>query len=151
MKRSNIITKMKIKFISYGHKFYEEEGKPAPYHDFLFSLRDLKNPYWVPELKDFNGLDKEIIDYFKVDENIQDRLQRIFDLLEKFIIDFKNNSNRPADSCIVVAFKCTGGKHRSVYFAQNLYDLFSNTEHEICKQLDYELEHVDLHRYLAAR
>lgn len=141
---------MKIKFISYGHKFYEEEGKMPPSHDFLFSLRDLKNPFWVPELKEFNGLDQEIIDFFNDDANIVDRQNKIFDLIQSFIIDFKSNENRDPSSEMVFAFKCTGGKHRSVYFAQAMYDRFSGTEDKICSQLDYELEHVDLHRYLQA-
>lgn len=139
---------MKIKIISYGHKFYEEEGKPAPYHDFLFSLRDLKNPFWVPELKEFNGTQKEIIEFFEKDPGTQDRVEKTYQLIYNFIEDFTNNKTREDDAMQTYAFKCTGGKHRSVYFAELMKKRLKEASKSFSREIEVELEHIDLHRYL---
>ena len=110
---------MLFKSISYGYKYYEGEGKIPPEHDYLFNLRDLANPYWVPELKPYNGLDREIIQYFEQDANIQNRVNKIVSLIKDFIEDAFANPSRDSEKEFVVAFRCTGGKHRSVYFAQS--------------------------------
>jgi len=139
---------MKIKIISYGHKFHEAEGKAPPEHDFLFSLRDLVNPYWVPELKEFNGLDQEIIEFFEKDEGSQDRLEKINCLIKDFVEDFTSNKHRTDDCSLTFAFKCTGGKHRSVYFAQTIFDKLSP---EISDKVKVELEHIELPRYIGSK
>ena len=136
---------MKIKIISYGHKFYEAEGKAPPAHDFLFSLRDLVNPYWVPELKEFNGLDKEIKEYFEKDSGTQERLEKVDTLIKDFAKDFTKNEHRTPDCSLTFAFKCTGGKHRSVYFAQTIFDRLSS---ELDEKVKVELEHLEMHRYV---
>lgn len=136
---------MKIKFLSYGHKFYEGENKPAPAHDFLFSLRDLINPYWVPELKDFNGLEEPIQNFFEADPASQERLEKLSSLVEDFIKDFIKNSNRTEDCSLSFAFKCTGGRHRSVYFAEKIYQKIQSKIQD--PKLNFEIEHVDLPRY----
>jgi UPF0042 nucleotide-binding protein len=136
---------MKIKIISYGHKFYEELGLKAPYHDFLFSLRDFINPYWEPELRDFNGTQEPIAKFFEKDPRTAQRLDKIQDLLKDFVDDFLENSYRSDREQIVIAFKCTGGKHRSVYFAQKI---FERMQAHYQDQLSYELDHVDLAKYV---
>lgn len=137
---------MKIKIISYGHKFYEEAGEEPPYHDFLFSLRDFINPYWVPELKEKTGLDDHIHEFFEKDERTFQRLDKIEDLLKDFIDNFLDNSHRSDRDKLVFAFKCTGGKHRSVYFAQKTFERLKNHYQD---KLSYELDHVDLIKYVS--
>lgn len=143
---------MKIKFISYGHKFYEAEGIAPPYHDFLFNLRDLKNPYWIPELKPHHGLETPIQEFFGSDENIQERLNQIIDMTMKFIKDFAENESRTHEDHLVFAFKCTGGKHRSPYFADQSYlkikELLAKNP-ELNSKVILEVEHIDLHKYLS--
>ncbi len=135
---------MKIKIISYGYKFYEEQGLTPPKHDFLFNLRDLNNPFWVPELKPFCGRDKLIQDFFAKDEAAQSRLSMITSLAKDFIDDFLSNPFRQEADEIVFAFRCTGGKHRSVYFAEKLYQALEPTFRE---RLNLEVDHVDLQRH----
>jgi RNase adapter protein RapZ len=138
---------MHIKIISYGHKFYEAEGKPAPYHDFLFSLRDLINPYWVPELKEYCGKDQEIIRFFEKDQNTISRLEKVESLVDDFVKDFLNNQHRTQDCSLTFAFKCTGGKHRSVYFAETIYKKLTS---KLKDRIKVEIEHVDLARHTQA-
>jgi UPF0042 nucleotide-binding protein len=137
---------MKIKIISYGHKFYEELNEVPPYHDFLFSLRDFINPYWVPELKEMTGLDQQIHDFFEKDERTIKRLDKIEDLIKDFIDNFLENAHRSDRDQLVFAFKCTGGKHRSVYFAHKIFERLKNHYKE---SLNYELDHVDLVKYIS--
>ena len=137
---------MKFRFISYGIKYYEEIGEAAPRHDFLFNLRDLNNPFWIPELKGLHGLEPEIRDFFAKDDNIQNRLDKIADLVKDFIEDALNNSHRSNVESITFAFRCTGGKHRSVYFAQSVFEKVQQIFED--REAGFEVEHVDLHRYL---
>jgi RNase adapter protein RapZ len=143
---------MKIRIISYGHKYYEELGEPAPYHDFLFSLRDLANPFWIPELKGFHGLEPKIIEFFGKDPGTQDRLTKVTKLIEDFIQDFSKNQNRDESSSLTFAFKCTGGKHRSVYFAQSVFDHLRKQIDKVSneRKIELEVEHVDLPRYISS-
>lgn len=147
---------MKIRFISYGYKFYEAEGKAPPSHDFLFSLRDLPNPYWDLELRPHSGLDDVIKDFFKKQSGVQDRLQMVKKLTHDFIVDFCANENRSDDDVLTFAFRCTGGKHRSVYFAESVYQ-YVNAEFagkinggvNSGKNLEIEIEHIEMHRYVS--
>jgi UPF0042 nucleotide-binding protein len=142
---------MNIKFISYGYKYYEAEGLAAPEHDFLFNLRDLNNPYWIPELKPFCGLDSEILDFFERDSATQERLRKISDLVKDFINDFLTNERRTleGESGLIFAFRCTGGKHRSVYFADLVYKYMVKAFHTE-PELSFAVEHIDLPRYIEA-
>lgn len=154
---------MKFRFISYGYKYYEGLGEAAPAHDFLFNLRDLDNPFWIEELRPLHGLDEKIIEFFSKSEEIQRRVLKIEDLVKDFIFDALKNSARPDSEVITFAFRCTGGKHRSVYFAQHIFlniqkyfqDLLGDENlgievRKLCheKKLDFEVEHVDLPRYM---
>jgi UPF0042 nucleotide-binding protein len=135
---------MKIKIISYGYKFYEELGVMPPKHDFLFNLRDLNNPFWVPELKPYNGKDTEIQEFFLKDPDSQKRLKQIQELASGFVHDFTINPGRQRDDEMVFAFRCTGGKHRSVYFAEQV---FKSLVESYASKLALEIEHVDLARH----
>lgn len=143
---------MKIRIISYGHKYYEEIGEPAPHHDFLFSLRDLANPFWIPELKEFHGLETKIIEFFEKDPGTQGRLTRVIKLIEDFISDFVGNKNRDDSATLTFAFKCTGGKHRSVYFAQSVFEDLQKKLPQLSdsRTLELEVDHIDLVRYTTA-
>lgn len=141
---------MLIRIISYGHKFYEEQGLNPPEHDFLFSLRDLKNPFWIPELREFTGLDSEIQEFFSSQSDIQERLSKLKTLVKDFVADFSSNQSRTEESELCFAFKCTGGKHRSVYFAQAIFD-FLNQELKETNKLSLVIDHIDLPRYQSVK
>lgn len=100
-------------FISFGYK----HGIPRDC-DFVFDVRGLVNPYYVPELKEKTGLDKEVRDYVLADENSQ-KLKR---MLEEFILFILPLSKLEGKSQIVIGFGCTGGHHRSVTFAETFND-----------------------------
>lgn len=106
-----------INFISFGYK----HGIPRDC-DFVFDVRGLVNPYYVPELKEKTGLDKEVRDFVLADENSQ-KLKR---MLEEFILFILPLSKLEGKSQIVIGFGCTGGHHRSVTFAETFNDFMDS-------------------------
>ncbi len=104
-------------FISFGYK----HGIPRDC-DFVFDLRGLVNPYYIPELRDKTGLDKEVRDFVMQDENSQ-KMKR---MLEEFILFILPLSKLEGKSQIVIGFGCTGGHHRSVTFAEIFNDFLDS-------------------------
>lgn len=100
---------MVVSCMSFGFKY----GAPGE-ADLVFDVRCLPNPFYIPELKHKTGLDKEVRDYvmsFPQSVALQDKL---FDLISFLIPHYVTEGK----SRLVIAFGCTGGKHRSVTFAE---------------------------------
>ena len=145
---------MKIRCISYGFKFFEAEGLAPPPHDFLFNLRDLPNPYWEEKLRAYKGTDKPVIEFFENSELAQERLNDLKQLCLDFTLDFLGNPSRKNEDSITFAFRCTGGKHRSVYFTECIYryiksQITDKMDEDLIldRDLEFEKEHLELHRY----
>lgn len=115
-------SRLSIKILSFGYKF----GIPMDV-DMIFDVRFIDNPYYIPQLKDKKGTDKDVIDFLKNLKETNIFLDKIKDLLsfmfENFILQDK--------SIITIAFGCTGGRHRSVFFAEEIYSFFKNKYHDI--------------------
>jgi UPF0042 nucleotide-binding protein len=115
-------SRLNIKILSFGYKF----GIPRDV-DMIFDVRFIDNPYYIPELKDKTGKDIEVIYFLKNLKQTSIFLDKVKDLLsfmfENFILQDK--------SIITVAFGCTGGRHRSVFFAEEIYNFFKDKYHDI--------------------
>lgn len=103
---------MLISCISFGFKY----GVPDE-ADLMFDVRCLPNPFYVPELKHKTGLDKEVRDYVMKGENSVIFKDKLFDMIDFLIPQYISEGK----SQLVIAFGCTGGKHRSVTFAENMF------------------------------
>ncbi len=88
--------------------------------DFLFDARVLTNPHWVPSLRDFSGRETPIINFFAETEDMQEYLRDLTQFLERWIPRFKSGTR----SYLSIAIGCTGGRHRSVYLVERLYQHF---------------------------
>jgi len=84
--------------------------------DLMFDMRFLRNPHWVPELRPRSGLDPEVAAYIAEDPAYADAGTRITDLLVTLLPRYEAEGK----NYITVAIGCTGGKHRSVHFAELL-------------------------------
>lgn len=102
---------MLVNCMSFGFKY----GLPGE-ADLVFDVRCLPNPFYYDELKPKSGLDKEVHDYVLSFEESRTFLSKIKDLID-FTLPLYTNEGK---SQLVVAIGCTGGKHRSVTFAQEL-------------------------------
>lgn len=84
--------------------------------DFVLDVRCLPNPYWEDSLKTMCGLDKPVVDYvFKFVES-NELLEKLLNLVD-FLLPLYVKEGK---SQLVFAIGCTGGKHRSVAFAEKL-------------------------------
>lgn len=84
--------------------------------DNVFDVRCLPNPYYVEELRDKTGLDKPVSDYVLGSEDSIDFKERVFAFAD-FSLPLYIKEGK---SQLVIAFGCTGGRHRSVTFAELL-------------------------------
>lgn len=101
--------RMMVSCMSFGFKY----GVPGE-ADLVFDVRCLPNPFYLPELKHKTGRDAEVRDYVMSFEQSRVLRDKLFDmigfLLPHYVAEGKSR--------LVIAFGCTGGKHRSVTFAE---------------------------------
>ena len=90
-------------------------GMP-PLADVMFDMRFLANPHWHDELRDLTGQDAAVGDYIECDEAFTPAYERIRDLLLFLIPQYRNEGR----SYLNIAFGCTGGRHRSVFTAEQI-------------------------------
>jgi UPF0042 nucleotide-binding protein len=109
-------TRLSILFESFGYK----HGIPIN-ADFVFDIRCIPNPHWVPELRALTGHDREVIEYLEQHEDVKRMYHDIRQLLETWIPCFEADNR----SYMTVAIGCTGGHHRSVYLVNKLSRYFS--------------------------
>ena len=115
---------------SFGFKY----GIP-PESDLVFDVRFLPNPYYIEELRPKSGNDKEVRDYVMNNGNASEFMEKLVDMVE-FLIP---NYIREGKTRLVIGIGCTGGKHRSVTLANELYEaLLKNENYGI------RIEHRDI-------
>jgi len=111
----DVSTEQQLIIESFGFKYGVSSSA-----DYLFDVRCLPNPHWIPELRGYTGIDGPVIDYLSTQNEVDEMQKSIQAFLDKWITQVFS-SNR---SYITVAIGCTGGKHRSVYIAEQLYKHF---------------------------
>ena len=103
-----------ISVTSFGYKY----GIPRD-ADYVFDVRFMPNPYYEEDLRRKTGNDKEIRDYVMGSKESKDFL----DMLEKMMTFLvKENTEKEDRHQLVIAIGCTGGRHRSVTVANELYE-----------------------------
>ena len=119
-----------VTVLSFGFKY----GIPAD-ADIVMDVRFLPNPYYVEGLRAKTGNDVEIQQYVMQFEETKIFLDKLEDLI-KFLIP---NYISEGKNQLVIAIGCTGGKHRSVTLANELYKrLDGNSEYGL------KIEHRDI-------
>ncbi len=102
-----------VNIVSFGFKY----GIPAD-ADLVFDVRFLPNPFYVEELKQHTGNEKEVQDFVMDYQESHEFLDKLTDMLN-FLIP---NYIREGKYQLVIGIGCTGGKHRSVTLANKLYE-----------------------------
>ncbi|MDL2215706.1 RNase adapter RapZ [Ruminococcaceae bacterium OttesenSCG-928-N02] len=110
---------MQLNFISFGFKF----GLPKN-ADLVFDVRCLRNPFYQPALKNKTGLDAEVAAFVLESEEAQGLLQHLYAMLAYTLPLYQKEGK----SELTIAIGCTGGKHRSVTFAEEFTKLFKAYE-----------------------
>ena len=85
--------------------------------DLVFDVRFLPNPFYIDELKKKTGNDKEVQDYVMSFEEAHLFLDKLVDMVNFLIPNYIKEGKYQ----LVIGVGCTGGKHRSVTLANELY------------------------------
>ncbi len=112
-------SRITLLFESFGFK----HGIPLD-ADLVFDVRCLPNPHYVAELRPLTGRDQPVCDYLEASADAMSLLADIRGFVESWLPCFIRDHR----AYLTVAIGCTGGQHRSVYFAETLAAAFR--EHE---------------------
>lgn len=102
-----------VNIMSFGFK----HGIPQE-ADLVFDVRFLPNPFYIDELKHKTGLDREVQDYVLGFREANTFLDKLSDMVNFLIPNYINEGKYQ----LVIAIGCTGGQHRSVTLAGELYN-----------------------------
>lgn len=128
-------TQLMITVLSFGFKY----GIPVD-SDLVFDVRFLPNPFYIPELKQFSGNDKPVRDYvFDFDET-KEFVNKLEDMVEFLIPHYLKEGKRQ----LIISIGCTGGRHRSVSIANEIYERLKQNGHKI--NIDHRDIDEDAHK-----
>lgn len=102
---------LKICCMSFGFKY----GIPSD-ADLVFDVRCLPNPFYVPSMKYRTGLEEDVAEYVMNSEHSVNVLKKLNELIDYMIPLYIDEGK----SQLVIAIGCTGGRHRSVCFAEKI-------------------------------
>lgn len=122
-----------ITVLSFGFKY----GIPND-ADLVFDVRFLPNPYYIAELRPQSRNDKPVSDYVMKSETSQEFLKKLTDMVQFLIPHYVEEGKNQ----LVIAIGCTGGKHRSVTLANELYKNLSLSQ----QAYGLKKEHRDLEK-----
>lgn len=113
---------IKVNIIPFGFKY----GLPMD-ADLVFDVRCFPNPFYIPELKEKTGNDKEVQDFVmsapQTQKFYKQMYEMIFDLLPLYYNEGKES--------VTIAIGCTGGKHRSVTLANRLGEDLKRDKYDV--------------------
>ena len=125
-----VSTSLSILFQSFGYK----HGIPVD-SDYVFDVRCLPNPYWVPNLRGLTGQNIEVANYLQAQESVEQMYISLRDFIDKWI-PYYEADNRVYLS---ISIGCTGGQHRSVYLVERLANNFRTT-----RKSSVSIRHIEL-------
>lgn len=108
---------MSIHCVSFGFKY----GIPTD-SDLVFDVRCLPNPFYEDHLKDHTGIEKPVIDYVMQWEQAKTLINKLYDLIDYLVPLYRVEGK----SQLVISIGCTGGRHRSVVFAELIREHLSD-------------------------
>jgi UPF0042 nucleotide-binding protein len=123
--------KMAINITSFGYRY----GLPVD-ADLVFDVRFLPNPYFVENLKNYDGHHADVQDYVLQNKESKEFLKKILDLMNLLIPLYEKEGKVRLN----IAMGCTGGKHRSVVMANKLDSYFSSMKYMV------NLNHRDINK-----
>ena len=120
-----------VTILSFGFKY----GIPSD-SDIVMDVRFLPNPYYVEGLRAKTGNDKEIQDYVMQFPEAKEFVDKLEDMIRFLIPNYISEGKNQ----LVISIGCTGGKHRSVTLANQLYERMNLRD----KKYGLKIEHRDI-------
>jgi len=111
--------RMLITCLAFGYKRGIPDGAA-----WVVDVRLLDNPYWVDELRPLDGRDARVRDYVLNQAAARDLLDNLERTLKNALPHYRQRGR----SQLIVAFGCTGGRHRSVVMASEMADRLRHIE-----------------------
>ena len=119
------------------NSFSFKKGYPADFSGngggYVFDCRALPNPGREPQFKTKTGRDWEVIDYLMTKPPVHVFLDHVKGIVGQSVDNYRERHF----SNLMVSFGCTGGQHRSVFFAQTIYDWLKDTYPDIHLKLNH--------------
>ena len=107
----------------------------VPLHaDYVFDVRILPNPHYIRELRPQTGCDAAVAAYL----NHQPEVRKMLDQIDDFITQWLPSFEQDQRSYLTVAIGCTGGQHRSVFFAETLKQRFTARAHTLVRHRELD-------------
>jgi UPF0042 nucleotide-binding protein len=122
---------MTVSVSSFSYKY----GIPRE-ADLIFDVRFLKNPHWDPKLRDLTGNAPAVVEYIKQDPDFEPFFNSLLGFLFPLLPRYKDEGK----SYLTIAVGCTGGRHRSVFVAEQLGTMLAAQGYVVA------LTHRDLER-----
>jgi UPF0042 nucleotide-binding protein len=104
-------SKLVVTILSFGF----QNGPPSE-ADLMFDVRFLKNPHWVPALRQQTGKDPAVAAYIRRQPTARTAIKKLSSLLRWLVPLYVQEGK----SYLTIAIGCTGGRHRSVYIAEDM-------------------------------
>ena len=130
--QGKLFRNMMVSIVSFGFKY----GIPQD-ADMVFDVRFLPNPYYVSELRPLTGEDDAVFRYVMEDEDAKAFLDQMENMIRFLIPRYEKEGK----TSLVLAIGCTGGKHRSISVARELFRRMTRSE-----EYRFRLEHRDADR-----
>lgn len=122
---------MQVNLQSFGFRY----GLPLE-SDLVMDVRFLPNPYFVATLRPYSGLDQGVREFVLGQEETGVFLDRFRNMLEFLLPSYR----REGKSYLSVSIGCTGGRHRSVAIADELYQYFRQ------RDVNIKITHRDIEK-----
>ena len=124
-----------VEIISFSYKHSIPLDNTGNGGGFVFDCRFLPNPGRLPEYAELNGNDQRIIDYLESKQEVIDFKNNVFAITDSAISNYLSRKF----THLMISFGCTGGQHRSVYFANKTVERYLNTS-----GVNIRLKHIEL-------
>ncbi|MDE6788243.1 MAG: RNase adapter RapZ [Ruminococcus sp.] len=120
----NTSDSMIIKVMSFGFKYGVSTES-----DLIFDVRCLPNPFYIESLRNHTGTEECVQKYVMNSEDSRKLFEKLTDLID-FLVPLYVKEGK---SQLVISFGCTGGKHRSITFAELMAKYLTEQNYKVQK------------------
>jgi len=126
---------LSVTVLSFGFKY----GIPVD-SDLVFDVRFIPNPFYIPELKQYSGNDEPVKEYVLKQEETATFIEKLVDMLKYLIPNYIKEGKRQ----LIISIGCTGGRHRSVAIANEVYERLNRENYN--SRIEHRDVAEDLHK-----